>query len=1075
MEKNSMKLKRMLSFVVIFLLLATMVACGGTGDGAGNGDGDVTPPVDYDRYVYGGDIVPTIVYPMGMSAADTTAVYNGVKDAIGTYPEYGTDADIEEARHEIVIGNTNRKISRLALRKLKLVDKNTEHDYRYLVYASAGSVAIVYDECEDDLTLTKAITALVADYIAGNSELRLTSGVLFSGNVNIVDYLRQNDNAYISAKWAALEEKVGKDLTDAIKNFYTLYDPDVIYWIANLYDAEAGAFYYSNSGRNTAGYGPDAESTYQILGLLVNMGLGYDVGDKYANIITEEMKTDIINYIKSLQDPESGFFYHPQWGKAFTDTLTLRRARDLSWCTSILSALGSAPTYNAPDGTKGDGIPAAGTELTGSLTEDRAVLVSHAVLAASYAAHLENEDTFRTYLNNLAVKNASSYYALGSTLTSEMPQIIERDKQLKAAGATYSLVGMVIDFLNKSQNPETGCWVATSDYNAIDGLLKISGIYSKAGVEIPNAERAADSALKAIISETPIGSAVQSYNPWNSYSNVISILNKYGSTQIIDGVEMTGPERAQRLRDIFYENAPLALQRTREKIQPHQRDDGSFSYNATKSTPNSCGAPVALAGILEGDVNATHLFTSGLIGALYSSLGLSSYKVPLFGTAERYLLLYTIENLQPIIKDGTDEDEVVPNDPLNFSGDKVGEAPADISKSLASDGASVTVVSDPTNKGHGNVVRFVSNSGKGDTAYIPMVGNPAGATMFGFKGDFYVESSGTSNGYAIQMILGDACMAYLEVKSNGTVDIVESSSRENNVAVRRLIGTVNVNEWFNLEAKFFTGDESTVRIKWYLNGELIMVTDNYFDKAGIKLGDNPGKLTNPTPSTKTMLYTYSSAKLSILMDNVCTYGEKTTYTKESAALKYNVDETGEKTVHSFDDNTLPTVITAPGATVASKQMSLTGTLKMKAVNTQPGGNTYTLTMRVGASVNEGDIANIRMLDSFVGTGAVDITVKCVTESGTKRLVLYDNVDKKTVAGVSLAADGTLTELTVQFTIDGNVVIKVGGSKVAEYKNTSSSALLVRPENLEITVLGTSTLVIDDLSYTISETVLEKKS
>jgi hypothetical protein len=318
-------------------------------------------------------------------------------------------------------------------------------------------------------------------------------------------------------------------------------------------------------------------------------------------------------------------------------------------------------------------------------------------------------------------------------------------------------------------------------------------------------------------------------------------------------------------------------------------------------------------------------------------------------------------------------------------------------------------------------------------------------------------------------------MAYLEVKSNGTVEIVESSSRENNVAVRRLIGRVNVGEWFSLEAKFYTGNEDTVRIKWYLNGELIMVTDNYFDKAGIKLGDNPGKLTNPTPSTKTMLYTYSSAKLSILMDNVCTYGEKEQYTVEtSTSLKYNVDSTGTKTTHSFEDNLLPTVITAPDATVASKQMSLGGTLKMQAVNTKPGGNTYSLSLKVGASASDGDIARIKLLDSYVSTGAVDLTLKCVTESGTKRIVLYDNNAKQNVAGVSLAADGTLTEITVDFTVDGNVVIKVGGTKAAEFKNTTSSALLLRPENLEISVLGSTKLLIDDLSFTILDTTLAAK-
>ena len=54
--------------------------------------------------------------------------------------------------------------------------------------------------------------------------------------------------------------------------------------------------------------------------------------------------------------------------------------------------------------------------------------------------------------------------------------------------------------------------------------------------------------------------------------------------------------------------------------------------------------PVCIPGLPESDVNATIIGSHELVGYIYSALGLSNYKVPMFGDChfERYISI--IEN-----------------------------------------------------------------------------------------------------------------------------------------------------------------------------------------------------------------------------------------------------------------------------------------------------------------------------------------------------------------------------------------------------------------------------------------------
>ena len=118
-----------------------------------------------------------------------------------------------------------------------------------------------------------------------------------------------------------------KETVTALKNLYSAYyNEDLYVWAANLYDPETGAFYYSNSARNTEGFLPDLESTSQVLGyLMIRSGLLSDYDNRYVNAFTDEMIENLKRFVMDMQSSEDGFFYHPQWE---TDITLSRRGEN---------------------------------------------------------------------------------------------------------------------------------------------------------------------------------------------------------------------------------------------------------------------------------------------------------------------------------------------------------------------------------------------------------------------------------------------------------------------------------------------------------------------------------------------------------------------------------------------------------------------------------------------------------------------------------------------------------------------------------------------------------------------------
>ena len=110
-----------------------------------------------------------------------------------------------------------------------------------------------------------------------------------------------------------IPEKVSKEL----KRADNLCGKSVLTWLAGLYDAKSGGFYYSNSARDTEGFLPDLESTYQAIYLL-QLGGMYKTGPVPESIMPGEIQEGLVKFAYELQDESDGYFYHPQWGKNIT-------------------------------------------------------------------------------------------------------------------------------------------------------------------------------------------------------------------------------------------------------------------------------------------------------------------------------------------------------------------------------------------------------------------------------------------------------------------------------------------------------------------------------------------------------------------------------------------------------------------------------------------------------------------------------------------------------------------------------------------------------------------------------------
>lgn len=475
---------------------------------------------------------------------------------------------------------------------------------------------------------------------------------MFSFTESEIAAQRLVDSKYKEEKWLELEasltekfgEKISSEIVKAFRELYSLYSSEVMKWCAGLFDPVIGGYYYSNSGRdfdnvdyNGKNYKlrPDLESTYQADGFLRSSLLHTDVEERMPKWVGES----IVKFIKPLQDKESGYFYHPQWDK--DEILLSRRGRDIQWAVRLLERYGAKPTYDTPLGTKGDGLLADGSaaDMNGAYTYLPEINPNVEQKKECVAPHLVDKESFEAYLATIEIDPEASgtSYKIGNHFESQGLEIVARDKALAARGADYSLADILKKWLDERYVPQTGCWAKCIDHGAVNGVLKICAAYNKIKKPIPDPLASMRAAISVITRDDLIPQHVCSVlNPWYAVSMILENVRCYQG----DKAEKIS-ESVLAVKREMINNYPAMIRATKNNISKFLKPDGSFSYYIGHTSFCSQGMPVAHEANDEGDLNATNICNFGIIGHIFSVLGVRP--VPIFTEADRMEYIRVLE------------------------------------------------------------------------------------------------------------------------------------------------------------------------------------------------------------------------------------------------------------------------------------------------------------------------------------------------------------------------------------------------------------------------------------------------
>lgn len=869
-----MKPSKLLIFFLSIVCVIALFSCKADENNSNtdnNGQNSPTPPaVTVEKVIYSAKSIPNIV--VGEGASETDAIR--IKDLILLKANINCPIvfdDAEEAEHEIILGKVNRALSEEAYDKLSKAEREGEDDVGFLIYSDTTSIAVAFDQ--DSYGINRAyidaVDYLVENYITDTS-LTMEGGVVHQALFNVIERQEELDAKMIEERWetklsqisSRLDNKeLAEDIVKSLKGFRRLFtdNGDIVSWIANLYCPETGGFYYSNSARNTHGYLPDLESTSQALGIIEEL-LAIDYDGNLSTLFGEEIVEKFIKFAKDMQDPKNGYFYHPQWSRQLTEQHLSRMGRDINNALNILRRFGASPTYDTPTGVKGDGMLSDGTPvslilLSPPLSQGKISAVSKVVLAnvedANIPAHMRTKESFEAYLASLDINGA--YYSVGNTLESQAPQFVQRDKVLAERGEDYRLADICEEWMSSHQNTETGLWDLNGviDFEAVNGLLKLGSTYTKLGKKIPNALKGMTAAVSCMVSEEVPEIICDIFNTWYAVSIVYDNLTSFGTAEEQEAVIAA--------RDALFASFPKMIDATTEKVMVFAKPDGSYSFNQEHSSEMSQGMPVAVPKSVEGDVNATMIASVSISGHIYSLLGIG--KVPIFTPADRLRFIDVFAEMGYIIKD-----EIPEITPLKFEDEQIGESPAGVDSIMNSSGS--IKVSKKYN-GRGNALRFISNadgaSVGSDEIQFPTPTSFYGAPCNLLDLDMCIMPE-TDESYFAQLYLFPNMYMIGINRIGDTIRLYEESSYTASKSFSHDLGvSAKIGEWFNLRIEYYTGTTETLRIKVYFNGELVCVSDNFFDAAAKKLD---GKASSPQDYKYGRLLVMSNANADILLDNV---------------------------------------------------------------------------------------------------------------------------------------------------------------------------------------------------------------
>ena len=628
-------------FALIFITISALLLFSCRQNNSGNGGGED------ENVIFSADVQVGIVSLASDSNEEIDTAIALLADAIAEKtakrPTVADDASLER-EHEIALGDTARDISTKAKKKLLDAIKKADPEeldegdsyIGYAVYSNGTSAAVVWT---DDMLAAEAIVYFADNYVIADT-LKLSKDYVKTLVFSRSDYIAEMREKEVADAWKALSDELsgverGDEIVEALRAIHNLYTPEMVLWVANLYDPEIGGFYHSNSARNNEGYLPDIGSTWTALSFMAGTGMV----DSWGDATPLWMREQIGEFVYSLQS-EDGYFYHPQWGSEISND---KREEHLKAAKSMLSAFGIEPKYSYPGAV-------SAAALTGRLSESKVTAVSSVVPVDAKLPQYASETAYRDWLDGWYERisaGKTTFYSFGDELQSQVSNIKMYGKALGV-----DLMKITTDFLTSHQK-DNGLWDDELNYTATNAVHKIASVYNSAGCEIPNADKIIEAGIEIISSDTPISACVDLYNAWSCISYIIKNVREYAY-----GTEYDRNQRADSIIASAREIAPEAILGSLEKIGKFRKDDGSFSYGPVYASAGGGGMALSVPLTIEGDLGGNSICVTSLMNEIYASLGIEN-RVPIFTYADYLVFMDTLEGLGEIVKDPIRDESII--------------------------------------------------------------------------------------------------------------------------------------------------------------------------------------------------------------------------------------------------------------------------------------------------------------------------------------------------------------------------------------------------------------------------------
>ncbi len=394
--------------------------------------------------------------------------------------------------------------------------------------------------------------------------------------------------------------EISENILNELKKADELCGRDILSWLASLYDPKTGGFYYSVSARDTDGFFPDLESTYQAIYLL-QLGGMYETGPVPETIMPREIQDGFVNFAMKHQDESDGYFYHDSWGKKINNS---RKGRDLLWAKGLLGKFGGKPKYPLPE----ERIAQSKETSAESKTDSPEI-----------EERFTSEEKFLEYLDSL---NWDNGWGSGNTLAAQLTQI-------RAAG----LFEVASEYLREKQNKETGLWGKGLTYAATNAAMKISPFFTP-NSPYPNFDKMLESVIYIIKNE---GIPVYITDVWNPLVTINQAKATYGG---FEGM----PEELQKK---LLEALPEIIRISVDNAKLFKKSDGAFGYNRLTGQQTSQGMTVS-TGANESDVNGSLAACTSMRSALWSLVGLKAPAI--YNNDAKYFMNILMKKREEILK-----------------------------------------------------------------------------------------------------------------------------------------------------------------------------------------------------------------------------------------------------------------------------------------------------------------------------------------------------------------------------------------------------------------------------------------